>query len=108
MRESCCCCYCAAAGGVKREVGSAARSAGEGERVEGGAGRLRCAASFTGAWRVRGVRAVARSGECAASGAARGNGRGSALRQAGRVGWAEAKVRARRGALGRLRLMGQK
>ena len=40
VRESCCCCYCAAAGGVKREVGSAARSAGEGERVEGGVGRL--------------------------------------------------------------------
>ena len=40
VRESCYCCCCAAAGGVKREVRSVARSAGEGERVEGGAGWL--------------------------------------------------------------------
>ena len=79
-------------GGVRR---STTRSVGEGEHVEGGAGWLRRAASFAGAWWPRGVRALARSGECAATGTARGNGRGSALRQAGRASWAKAKAWAR-------------
>ena len=54
------CCRCLRGGESEREseVGSTARSAYEGERVEGEAGRLRRAASFAGAWRPRGVRAL--------------------------------------------------
>jgi len=88
------CCRCLRGGETEREseVGSAARSADEGERVEGEAGRLRRAASFAGAWRPRGVRAQSSVGRGAGEPASE---RASA--EAGRAGvanWAESEAAA--------------
>ena len=94
----CCRCLLLLRGGESEresEVGSTARSAYEGERVEGEAGRLRRAASFADAWRPRGERALTRSGACAAD--RRGTweqGRGAKAGQAGLCGWAESEAAA--------------